>query len=586
MSIGRRSALLPFLLTFAPAAIAQTQQATPEIVVKGNNEEKTSNWRRAETAHLIVYSDGSEAELSRVTTDLERLHRLMSRIYRGGAQDDETVKLRITLFGDKDFSARLGLRNVRGLEGPYVGTFADQRYYDAREDGDVLAIARKDQILDLNTKRAEDLDCADALAEGELQCPFPPNWFPPLVRSWEAVLYSGFAQHFLRTYTHQVFPRWYIDGVGAIFSTISVRDDGVIEYARAPAGYRAFFRAYQPIDVADVVTGSYLAAPKPQWNPYQAWAIAHYFLFSNLKPERARQFRAYLTAIGRGTPMAEAARVFGDLRRLRSDLSTYRSSTMQYARTAKPQAHEEAPVVSRLSVTSAAVTEARLQLGARLVPFAANGDATVEPWLDQLRARLAALPYDPEALLLRAEAECRSGHADTCLAMAERLLEGTPDDVRALGWKGVALTLQAISGPGVERAAALAAARTVLEHAIQLDGEAPLPRIVYFQSFTRAGEKVPDGAMRGLALAIRTVPAAPAPRVYLAQELVRQNHADLARQIVYPLLYGADDTPEKRAAQALFSGGGASSASRFRGAYTASNAFPESGYPTPRASPP
>lgn len=559
MLIGRCCAALLCLSPLAPA-IAQAQTASSDnIVVKGNSEEKKSDWKRAETAHLIVYSDGSEGELREVTTNLERLYGLMSRIYRRGAQDDETVKLQVTLFGDKDFAARLGLQNRGALEGPYAGVFADQRYYDPREDGDVLAIARKDQLLEVNTKRAEDLDCADALAEGAFQCPFPPAYSPPLVRHWQAVLYSAFAQHFLRTYTHEVFPRWYIDGVGAIFSTLVVRADGALDYGLAPDGYRMFFRAYQPIDVADVVTGSYLDASKPQWNPYQAWAIAHYFLFSNLKAERGRQFREYITAIGRGAPMAEAAQVFGDLRRLRSDLSTYRGSVLQFARTAKPAAREEAPVISRLFVTSAAMVEARLQLGARLAPFADDG-AGAEPWLDQLRTKLAALPYDPEATLVQAEAECRGGHADTCLALAERLLEKAPDDVRALTWKGVALTGQAIAGPGPERTATLAAARKTLERAIQLDGEAPQPLIAYFQSFTRAGEKVPDSAMRGLALAIRAVPAAPAPRLYMAQELVRQNHADLARAVVYPLLYGADDTTEKRAAQALFAASGAPAA--------------------------
>lgn len=557
MPIRHLGALLLCLSTLAPG-LARAQTSSSDIVVQGNGEEKKSDWRRAETAHLIVYSDGGEAELKRVITNLERLHGLLSRIYRGGAPTDDTAKLQVTLFGDDDFQDKLGLRNVRGLEGPYTG-FADQRYYDMREDGDVLAIARKDQLLDMDTKRAEDLDCADALAEGAQECPFPPRYFPPLVRRWDAVLYSAFAQHFLRTHTHDVFPRWYIDGVGAIFSTLLVRNDGVIDYARAPDGYRAFFRAYQPIDVGDVVTGAYLDAPKSQWNPYQAWAIAHYFLFSNLKDERSKQFRAYLTAIGHGTPMPEAARVFGDLRRLRADLTTYRGSVLAYARTAKPPAREEAPLITRLSLTGAAMVEARLQLGARLSPFPADAGGA-EPWLAQLRTRLATLPYEPEAMLVEAEAECRAGHADTCLTLAERVLEKAPDDVRALTWRGVALTAQAVAASGTERTTALAGARKTLERAIQLDGEAPLPLIAYFQSYTRLGERVPDAVMRGLALAIRAVPAAPAPRLYMAQELIRQNHADLARQVVYPLLYGADDTPEKRAAQALFTGNGASAA--------------------------
>ena len=38
----------------------------------------------------------------------------------------------------------------------------------------------------------------------------------------------------------------------------------------------------------------------------------------------------------------------------------------------------------------------------------------------------------------------------------------------------------------------------------------------------------------------------------LAQELVRQGNADLARRVLNPVLYGAWDSPEKRNAEMLF----------------------------------
>ncbi|MDH7975088.1 hypothetical protein QH494_23130, partial [Sphingomonas sp. AR_OL41] len=121
---------------------------------------------------------------------------------------------------------------------------------------------------------------------------------------------------------------------------------------------------------------------------------------------------------------------------------------------------------------------------------------------------------------------------------------------------GVALTDLAIGGPAPDRAARLAAARTAIERAIALDGEAPSPLIAWFQSFTKAGERVPDAAMLGMAKVIRRLPAAPAPRLYLAEELLRQGNGEIARRVAFTVLYGAYDSPEKTAAARLFPSAG------------------------------
>jgi hypothetical protein len=158
---------------------------------------KPSAWKRAETDHLIVLSDGSEAELRRVTGNLERLHHLMSRLYRNGDQTDRTTRLTVTLLGSRTFFRDLGLSNLRSQEGPYGADLTNQRYYDPREDGAVLALARADQVIDLNTSTARDRDCEDKSAPGEDCIGMKPQYHPPLVRSWEAILYSAYAQHFI-----------------------------------------------------------------------------------------------------------------------------------------------------------------------------------------------------------------------------------------------------------------------------------------------------------------------------------------------------------------------------------------------------
>lgn len=555
MSIRRCWILLLCLCAAMPASAqnasagvsAQDQNSGPEILVEGTTEKK-SNWKRAEAEHVIVFSDGSESELVRVTNDLERLYRLMSRIYRHGDLSDDTVKLQVTLFDSAKFFQNMGLKNLRWEEGPYAPEFASQRYYDPRDDGDVIAVARADQTIDLDTVRAQNFDCDEQLAAGSPDCSGPLPVHLPTVRSWEAILYSAFAQHFLLTYTQAAYPRWYIDGVGALFSTTDMRKDGSVDYALPPEAFLQYFRSYGDPDVGEVLSGRYLdRASKAKWSPYHAWLIAHYFLYSKLPPERSRQFAQYMRAFHQGTPMAEAAKVFGSMAKLQREIMAHARERSRFARTDPLPALDGEPLVTTLPMSSAAVIDARIELGPRLSAPNGTGD-----WLGQLRARVAHASFDIEAQLVLAEAECRSGHRDECLTAAEQVLTKSPDNARALGWKGVALTDKAISGPAADRAATLTLARKTIARAIQLDGQMPQPLIAYFQSFTKAGERPTETAMLAIAKAIKLVPAAPGSRLLLGEELMRQGQAGVARSVMYPLLHGADNSPEKQAAAALF----------------------------------
>jgi len=572
LSAGHWCALISCLCLAAPVtaqngapAAAASQSATthqpgsgPDVVVNALVDRKKGSWKRAESEHVVVISKDSAAELTRVTRNLERLYQLLSRFYRRGASSDGTVKLQVVLI-DKGAAFRaMELRNVRAAEGPYLPAFPDQTYYDPREDGELLAMARSDEIIDLNTNRAFNQDCDKAEEEGATDCVGQTVNRFPVARGWEELLYAAFAQRFVQTYDPAAYPRWYLDGVGALFSTIALKGDGSIEYARPPLGYRDVFYSYGDLKVGDILAGRYLDAEpgKRGWTPYHAWLLAHYFLFSALKPERARQFHDYMTAIHRGTPMAEAARVFGDMNKLQRELATYAASAKSFARSAPTPAATAEPAIATLSPGGAAMVEARIALGTRVAPLPADAPASEiqrrAAWLAQVREAVAHLPDDGDALNFAAEAECRSGHTVECLADADRALARSPNDVAALSWRGVALTDQAVAGPAAERASRLALARASIERAIALDGAAPLPLIAWFQSFTKASERVPDAAMLGMVQVIRAVPAAPAPRLYLAEELLRQGKGDVAQRVAHMVLHSPYDSPEKTAAAALF----------------------------------
>ena len=62
--------------------------------------------------------------------------------------------------------------------------------------------------------------------------------------------------------------------------------------------------------------------------------------------------------------------------------------------------------------------------------------------------------------------------------------------------------------------------------------------------------------MAAMAKAIRLVPAAPASRLALGTELVRQGQPDLARKLLYPVLFGPYESPERNAARTMLAAPG------------------------------
>ncbi|MBN9145999.1 MAG: hypothetical protein ABT10_17230 [Novosphingobium sp. SCN 63-17] len=546
-------AALALLPLGASAAAQEAGRSAADILVNGAVT-PPGKWNRAETDHFIVLSDGSEAELRRTSVNLEKLQHLLARLYHIDQAHDEVGKLTVTLFGKRSFFKDLGLVNARSAEGPYGAGLSDQRYYDPRADGAVLAVARADQVIDLNTAEARERDCDNAM-ENDQDCLDAGRVNrEPVPRPWTAALYSGVAQHFILAHIPSAYPRWYLDGVGALFSTVAMRDDGAVDYAAPPLYYKQVLRAYGAVRIGDIVTGRYLEPGyrRMVWTPYHAWLTAHFFLYSGLKADRQRSFSRYMSAIAHGTPMAQAAVELGDLRVLQHEFNVYLESAILYGRSDKGRDPGQDPIVTNLSPAQVALIAPRLQMDARL---AEENAARREDWLHALRDSLAPAGDAAEAHMLMAEAECRDGHDDLCLEQAEAVLARSPDNALALAWKGMALADKAINGSADRRSADLASARQILSSAAPADARAVIPQIAYFRSFTKARETPPQQALIDMVKVTRTNPAAPAPRLYLAEELVREGRRDLAKTIMLPVLYGGYASHEQALGALLLESG-------------------------------
>lgn len=602
------SAVFPCLVMVPQAAGAQRAgHASSEVVVTAVRS-RLSNWRQAETSHVIVLSDGSEAELVRLTRNLERLHWLLSGLMGRGAADDDIVKIRITLIGDVAQFDEMDLHNMRWQQGPYNDLFQIGRYYDPREDGAVMASIGADQrvvvehtpvnahsvagvlssiAMAAGTQGGLPTDGSDGGAENvraEIMASIGSMMANQGMRgrhdtsvtfgekdmtiSEESLLYAGYAQHFLLTYFPAAYPRWYLDGFGQIFASLVVKNDDVLEFGRTPDGTTAVMHSFGPYPIKDVLDDAYLTQDphKTGWTPIHAWMLTHFLFFSDKYRPLLRQ---YLAARAEGVDGATAAKIFGDQKQLGHALGSYFLNRKPYIQVTYDGGKIDQPIVRRLRESEAAFVKGRLELGARVeIPPAPDASTPSDQaaemthkreralrqrdeWLGKLRRDAARWSGELEAQLLLAEAECRSLYPAECLAAADKAQMIAPDDTRAMVWKGLAMVEQAAAAPPAERAPIIASARDLIVKANQLDHEAIGPLMAYYQSYAATGETPSAAAIDGVQKAMEEVPAAPETRLTLATALAKRGQYDVARPVIMPVAAGAYDTPEQPAARAL-----------------------------------
>lgn len=567
---------------------ARTQRADDGIVVRGLKE-RISSWKRAETEHVVIYSNGSERNLRKAAMEVDRLHYLLSFIFGRLDAPDTAEKLRITLIGDIDFMGSMKLMNWRSAEGPFAGPVQDQRYYDPRIDGAVMAVSRADQYFSVangaTAARVNDFFVGgsgnifndtgfdsggfddDGFGDsGFNDDPGPPDFIDTnggdQERPWEQALFAGYAQHYMTTHLPAAYPRWYIDAIGALFSTVRINDDGDIEYGRSPLAFRGLYNNSDRIDMGALLSAGE-AEPGVVWSSHQAWMVAHFFFLSSNKSQRKKQLAQYMGAIANGFAPSDAVKVFGALDELQGEIDAYGARQTRFATVPLDDVQEIEPDIRALGVGEAALLEKRVEIDARLtlppqrVAIATEKEAEQaqrqreralvlrDEWLADLREIAAEQPSNADAWLLLAQAECRIANFHACNAAADQVLTFLPNDISARSWKSIALVNQAVASAPDSREEQLRKGRALAVAANREDPDAVLPLVAYFRSFTDAGLTAPEYALLGMLKVIDTVPNAPEPRLMLAQELHRQMRHEAAASVALPLKGGPWGSPER-----------------------------------------
>ena len=358
------SAVRPLLLALALIAL------TPASAL--------AEWRRAESQHFVVYSDGSERTLREYTAKLERFDALLTSRF-GGARA-EARRLPVYLVGD----GRALRVAVPGLPAGIAG------YYSA-SDTDVFAV----------------------LVRGES----------------DDILLHEYSHHVMARAGDVRYPGWLREGFAEYFATATVTEGGEASFGLPNPGRRYALQQnrWLPMDAVLQADGSFAIDSEAGRGMYysQSWALIHWLLAD---AGRIRNLSAYVAAINGGQDPVEAWQAVFAMtpEQLTTQLRAYVRGPLSYAKVALP------PITPVITVT-------RLSPAADVVLLPAinarswNAEQIDGPaLLGTLRAAAARFPDDPLALVALGRAEKRWGDAAASETALTRALERQADNVEGL----------------------------------------------------------------------------------------------------------------------------------------------------------
>lgn len=338
-----------------------------------------AEWRRAESQHFIVYSDGSERSLRDYTAKLERFHGLLRSRFGGPAQDD-LRKLPVYLVADAR-ALRIAQPTLpEGIDG----------YYTASEN-DIYAI--------LIRGRDDDL------------------------------LLHEYTHHFMANAGQGRLPGWFSEGLAEYYATATVSEAGAASFGLPSAGRQRSLQQgrWLPMDQLLRAKGSFDIESQTGRSMYyaQSWVLTHWLLAD---PARARALGGYLNAVSNGRDPTEAWQTsFGmtpDV--LEAQLKTYARGRLYYSELNIPAITPEITVTSMTPAWDTVILPLINSRSPR--PEEVNGPALLETG----RANAARFPNDALALVALGRVERRWGESAAAETALTRALEIDPANVEGL----------------------------------------------------------------------------------------------------------------------------------------------------------
>lgn len=358
------------------------------------------------------------------------------------------------------------------------------------------------------------------------------------------VLFHEYTHHVTLSSVAGFYPRWLSEGYAEFFATARIGRDGSVVLG-SPNNARGYsIMTDTPIAMRELLNSDRMKPNDSRTDEVYArgWLLTHYLLVGRKRP--AAQLNLYVNLVNQGVPSVEAGtQAFGDLRKLDSELNSYRQSPSFNGVRLKPEALKVEPVTLRpLSAGEAAMMKLRIRSDRGVDEKEAA--ALVEP------ARAAAAPYPNQPWVQRvlAEIEYDAGNLDAAEAACDRALAADPKMVAALLYKGRIRARRALDAKDFS-VATWKAVRDWYLQANRVDTDLPAAFVLYYQSFLISNQTPSKSAGQGIQRALMLVPQDSGVRWLVVRALLAEGDVATARAVLRPLAFAPHGSSE--AAQAL-----------------------------------
>ncbi|UYY60150.1 hypothetical protein [Sphingomonas sp. S2-65] len=448
---------------------------------------RAADWYEASTDHFVVYSEQSPAKLQQFAARLERFDSAMR--WLRNLKDEPIGKAnRVTVYvvDDTGDVEKLAFRNAAG-------------FYHPRAGGSLAVVPRN-------------------AGAGETDL------------SAQAILLHEYAHHLMWTFSpNAVYPAWYIEGYAETLATVKFYDDGAVDLGRPPQYRAAGLMSGNALPIEKLLVADTLKLNDQQRDGLygRGWLLSHYLLLSG---QRKGQLDGYLKDLNAGKPTLEAAKAFGDLRKLDRELEKYKGGTFKVFKLAGSVIKTGPIEVRKLTPGEAATMDIRIRSKVGVNRKTAPGVYE--------RAKRAAAPYpdDPGAQLVLAETAYDARDYAAAEAAAERALKANPKAVDGYVYRAMARMGMAHKAND-KTPATWSAIRKIIAAGNRIDPEDPEPLTLYYRSFVEADTPPSDNAKQGLYKAFMLAPQDDQLRFNVATVLLRDRDKDGARATLAPLAY-------------------------------------------------
>lgn len=338
-----------------------------------------AEWRRAQSEHFVVYSDGSERSLRDYTAKLERFDALLSARF-GVGDPAEARRLPVYLVGD----GRALRVAIPGLPPGIAG------YYSS-----------------------SDIDTFAVLVRGES----------------DDILLHEYSHHVMARAGDMRYPGWFREGFAEFFATATVTEAGEASFGLPDRGrlYALQQGRWLPMDALLRAESPLAIDNQTGMNMYyaQSWALTHWLLADT---SRIRNLSAYVAAVNRGQDPVEAWQAVYSMTpdQLTAQLRAHVRGRLSYSKLDVPPI---SPVITVTTLSPAADAVLLSAINAR----SWNPDQIDGPTLlGTLQTTAARFPDDPLALVAVGRAEMRWGDKAAAETALTRALEHQADNVEGL----------------------------------------------------------------------------------------------------------------------------------------------------------